>query len=437
MDTRTVQSRTAFEADARRRLRVGVLVDLPLGPGAGGHVRCWERLAQAARDFGDQLDLTVHFMGAETARRDLSETVRYRIDRPVFSTSRLPFLSHVPDHTDLAPFHPRLARELPGYDVIHTTDAYFAYARTAMSVGRRHGIPIVNSIHTNTPEYARLFTTQTIERLFGKTVVSSVLLSRFAVARRMEQRMLRRLVDYQRRCAYALVSRPDQLDGARVTMNGRAGVLRRGIDRAAFHPARRDRAWLAEQYGIPPERLTILAAGRLNRGKNILLLADAVAALADSGVDAQLVCAGDGEDRAAVMTRLGARATCPGIVAPEELAKLYAAADLFALPSRIEESANVLLEALASGLPVLVARDSGMGRAVRENQTGVLLPGDDAAAWTAALRDLAERPAARQAMARAARDDAESTVPSWQEVLAQDLLPHWEEAARRGHRGGA
>ncbi|HEY7990732.1 MAG TPA: glycosyltransferase [Stellaceae bacterium] len=437
MDTRTLQSRSAPSLGAHRRLRVGVLVDLPLGAGAGGHVRCWERLADAARDFSDELDLTVHFMGTESACRDLSETVHYRIEAPVFSTSRLPFLSHVPDHTDLAPFHPRLARQLPGYDVIHTTDAYFAYARTAMKVARRRDIPIVNSIHTNTPEYARLFTAQTIERLFGDTFVSSVLLSRLQVAQRMERRMLRQLVNYQRQCAYALVSRPDQLDSTRATMNGRVGLLRRGIDRATFHPARRDRAWLAERHGIPPERLTILAAGRLNRGKNILLLAEAVAMLIDRGIDAHLVCAGDGEDRAAVMAQLGPRATCPGSVAPEELARLYASADLFALPSRIEESANVLLEALASGLPVLVARDSGMGRAVRENETGILLPGNDSNAWSQALRDLAERPATRLAMSHAARDYAESDVPSWQDVLAQDLLPHWQEAARHRHRNAA
>ncbi|MGH6980542.1 MAG: glycosyltransferase [Stellaceae bacterium] len=417
-------------------MRVGVLVDLPLGEGAGGHVRCWERLAEAARDFAAEIDLTVHFMGTAAARRDLSDTVRYQIEAPMFSTSRLPFLSHVPDHTDLAPFHPRLARHLPDYDIIHTTDAYFAYARTAMIVGRRRKIPVVNSVHTNTPEYARLFTEQTIERLFGETVISSVLLSRLGVAQLMERRMLRQLAAYQRQCAYALVSRPEQLDSLRKTMGGRAGLLRRGIDRTAFHPGRRDRAWLAEQYGVPAERLAIMAAGRLNRGKNILLLADAVAKLIETGVDAHLICAGDGEDRAAVMTRLGARATCPGTVAPEELARLYASADLFALSSRIEESANALLEALASGLPVLVARDSGMGRAVRENETGLVLPGNDSASWAQALSDLAAQPSRRLAMSHAARADAENAVPSWQNVLAQDLLPHWEDAARHWHLAG-
>ncbi len=97
----------------------------------------------------------------------------------------------------------------------------------------------------------------------------------------------------------------------------------------------------------------------------------------------------------------------------------------------------MLLEALASGLPVLVARDSGMGRAVRENETGLVLPGADPASWQRALAELAAQPTRRHAMARAARDYAESVVPSWHDVLAQDLLPRWEQATRQRRKTAA
>ena len=46
-----------------RPLKVGVLVDLALTADAGGHVKCWQRLAEAATGYGDRLDLTVHFNG--------------------------------------------------------------------------------------------------------------------------------------------------------------------------------------------------------------------------------------------------------------------------------------------------------------------------------------------------------------------------------------
>ena len=149
-----------------RPLKVGVLVDLALTPEAGGHVKCWQRLAEAAVEYPDELDLTVHFSGKEPRRIELSPTVRYVLLPPVFSTARL--VREVPDHTDLAPWHPRLAAALGDYEIIHTTDAFFCYARTAVRFARRRGVPVVSSIHTNTPEYARITTAKLLERRLGR-----------------------------------------------------------------------------------------------------------------------------------------------------------------------------------------------------------------------------------------------------------------------------
>jgi len=413
-------------------LRVGVLVDLELSPQAGGHVKCWERLARAACAFADQLDLTVHFTGRRHAIEALGPNVRYIVEPPVLSTARFRLLSHVPDHTDLAPFHRRLARRLRNYQVIHTTDAFFAYARTAERVARRNGIPLVTSVHTNTPEYSRIYTRLTIERLLGRSALSGLLLDRLALDRTVERRMLAQLDAHQRQCAFTFVSRPDQLVAAERALGGRAGLLRRGIERELFTPQRRNRAWLAANFGIPPERTVVIFVGRVNRGKNVLLLAEAVAALVTEGLDLHLVCAGRGDQREAVLGRLGTRATCPGPVAVEELARLYASADLFALPSQIEESANVVLEALASGLPVLVTREGGMGRVLVEGETGLTLPGGASAAWAEAIGLLTRDSQRRLRMARAARRYAEQHLPSWEDVLAEDLLPRWQEAAAGG-----
>src|ERR1700761_501027 len=149
------------------RLRVAVLVDLPRSPQSGGHVKCWERLANAAAHSNLPLDLTVYFSG--TAPDEiLGPQARLRHLPPVFSTARLKFLPYVPDHTDLAPYHPRLARELAQYDVIHTTDGFFAFTRTAERVSRARGIPLVTSFHTDTPSYTRIFTQHTIEEIFRR-----------------------------------------------------------------------------------------------------------------------------------------------------------------------------------------------------------------------------------------------------------------------------
>jgi glycosyltransferase involved in cell wall biosynthesis len=412
------------------RLRVGVLVDLAWNAAAGGHVKCWERLSQAAVALGDRLDLTVHFSGRDRQRVTLADNVRYVIEPPVFSTSRLRFLSHVPEHTDLAPYHPRLARALPSYDVIHTTDAYFAYARTAMRVARARAIPLVSSVHTNTPEYAGLYTALTVERLLGRGALTRLLIERLQVARRAEASMRRRLLDHQRCCRFVLVSRPDQLAHCQAVTGGRAALLRRGIDTQLFDPARRDRDWALQRFGIAPDRLLLLFVGRVNRGKNVLLLIEAMKQLLSEGLPVHLCCAGDGDQRRTIEEALGARATCPGNLAQDELARLYAAADIFAFPSAIEESANVVPEALASGLPVLVAAESGMARLVRQDETGFALPNDQPGAWTDAVRNLAD-PARRAACAREARRFAETSLPSWHTVLEQDLWPLWCAAAER------
>ncbi len=409
-------------------LRVAALVNLAQGAGAGGHVKCWERLAQSALGLDGLLDLTVYFMGEEPAVRPLGRNVRYVTERPVFATRRVPFLSHVPDHTDLAPWHARLARQLPHYDVIHTTDAYFAFARTAEGVARRTGIPLVTSVHTDTPRYAGVFTAQTVERVFGRGRAARVLLERLGVARYAERRMLRQLERHQRACQGILVSRPDQLKAARTLSNGRAGLLRRGIDHSFFTPEKRDRAWLAAAYGIAPHEVVVAFAGRVNRGKNVMLLADAVAELAAAGMPVRLFCAGEGEERAAICARLPHNATCPGSLEPETLARVYASADIFAFPSAIEEYANVVLEALASGLPVLVAGESGMGRVVAEGETGFVLPGGNNFAWSRYLALLAHDTARREAMGARARRYAENRLPTWADVLGEDVLPAWQRA---------
>lgn len=418
-----------------RALRVGVLVDLPFGPHSGGHVKCWTRLAAAAGRRAADLDLTVYFTGSESREIRVAENVRYSIEPSVFSTARVGFLSHVPDHTDLAPWHPRIAAVLAGFDVIHTTDGYFAYARTALRVARRRRIPLVNSVHTNTPEYARLFTAQTIERSFGPGLVSQVLRGRLCVPEFVEHRMLRQLERYHRACDFVLVSRPSRLEAMRRVLPGRVALLRRGIEHRLFHPANRNRAWLASEFGIAPAKTVVLYVGRLHRGKNVGLVADAVASLVQRGLPIHLFCAGDGAERATLLARLGPNASCPGNLEPETLAAIYASSDLFAFPSEIEEYANVVPEALASGLPVMVSARSGMGRLLIENVTGLALPGADAGLWAAAISALATDPGRRRDMSHAARAFAERRLPSWDDVLSSDLLPHWQAVVERGlHR---
>jgi glycosyltransferase involved in cell wall biosynthesis len=377
-----------------QRLAVSVLVTLFRHEHAGGHVKCWERFARAATRQ-PELDLTVHFLGDREETVTLSEHVRYRMHPPRLCTRRLALLSQMPDHTDVASYNRSLAGALVGRDVLHATDAFFSFAGTALAVSRRRGIPLVSSIHTDTPSYTRVYTAQIVEQLCGRGWLRRVLVDRWQIDRRAEQRMQRKLERYLRSSTYV--------------------TLRRGVDKELFHPAKRDRRWLAQRFGVSGVRQVVLFVGRLSEGKNVRVLVDAIAELPGM----HLICAGAGPLRSWIGERLGDRASCPGQLGDAELARVYASADLLAMPSEIEVVSNVVQEALASGLPVIVAR---RGAEIPPG-TGLVVNDD----WAVALRTRIDRPA----MSRAARAFAEAGLPSWEDVLREDLLPRWQHVAAR------
>jgi glycosyltransferase involved in cell wall biosynthesis len=317
---------------------------------------------------------------------------------------------------------------------LHTTDAFFAFARTALNVARRRGIALVNSVHTDTPGYTRLYTAETVHRVLGRGWLARLLLERFEVDARAERRKLRQLLDHQAACRFVFGPRDQDLERARRVLPAeRVLRLPRGLELTRFDPARRDRAWLAATFAITPETPVVLCVGRVNVGKNVMVLAEAVRALAARGTPLVLVCAGEGEDRARIAALLGRNARCPGIVAGDAMARLYASADLLAHPSEIETFGNVVAEGMAAGLPVLVserapARDLIAADGAPEGEAGVIVAGG-ADAWAAAIAALLADPARRAAMGRAARAAMERRFGDWRSVVAEQLLPVWVAAA--------
>lgn len=421
---RTGSAGTGASAEAAPvPLRVAVLVDLEWGPGAGGHVRVWERIAEAASRAPELIELVVVAEGRRETRRPAGN-VRIELVPPLLGTRRLWLRDAVADHTDLAPLNPRLFPLLRGVDVVHTTDAYFAQAATARLLTRRGGTALATSIHTDTPGYTRLYSAAILGRLLGGGPLARLVVERLRLPDRLAAHMRRRLARHCRRCDHVFVSAREA--GA---ADGRTSLLRRGIDLALFNPSRRDRARLAAEGGIPESRFLLCFVGRLDRGKSVMTLAQAGRRLIEAGVDLHLVCAGAGPEQPAIAALLGGRVTLPGVVSQETLARLYAGADLFVLPSRIEQAPNVVLEAKASGRAVVVAPSGGGVFVHEDGRDGVLVADEDPAAWATAIEALLHDPARRAAIGAAARADVEAHVPSWDAVLREDLLPGWRAAA--------
>jgi glycosyltransferase involved in cell wall biosynthesis len=414
-----------------RPLRVAALVDLARSPRAGGHVKCWERLAAAAAQTADHeapLDLTVYFSGG-APDETLAPNVRLRHLPPVFSTARLKFLPYVPDHTDLASWHPRLARELPRYDLIHATDGFFAFARTAERVARAHGIPMTSSLHTDTPAYARLFTRQAIDALCARQPwLRRKLVEDWRVPERQGARMDRRLARHLRQCAHAFVSLAGDQSLAQGALGAdRVSLMRIGVDKAMFGPHRRDSAGVRRDYGIPEDRVIALFVGRVDAGKNVGALREAAAQAVAAGAPLHLIVAGLGPMVEELAQTLGERVSLPGFVDPDELARLYASVDFFALPSEVEIHSMAAVEAIASGCPAMVARAAG-STALFGATPAVLAVDGGAPNWAAAIRDLAACPERREAMRRAALAYRDARLASWGEALYEDFLPGWRAA---------
>ena len=414
-------------------LHVAALVDLERRPEAGGHVKAWERLAEAAARSRSRpdIDLTVHFEGEAEATEVLAPNVRIMTHRPVFSTRRLGMLDVIADHTDLAPFHPRLARALEGTDVIHTTDAYFAFARTARRVARRTGAALTTSLHTDTPGYTAIYTERVMRRLFGQGMLGRLLIENIRIPQRSAEGMRARLERHARACDWVLVGADDFANGEWSGFGGHVGRLRRGVDTTLFSPQRRDRARLAERYGIAPDRIVLLFVGRVDVGKEAMTFAAAVRALLDLGLPVHAIVAGEGNQSGAVQALLGERASLLGSVPQRELALLYASADMLVFPSRVEVAPNVVLEAKASGLPAVVAPEGGGIFVHQPGVDAIVIAERDAAAWAAILEGLIADPTRRRHLAVAGLEDIERRHPSWDRVLSEDLLPVWQSARRR------
>ena len=143
----------------------------------------------------------------------------------------------------------------------------------------------------------------------------------------------------------------------------------------------------------------MLYAGRLTREKGVGLLADAFLDAHERDPRLHLVVAGGGPEEAELRARLGEHLTVLGWLEGEALATAYASADLFLFCSQTDTFGQVVLEAQASGLPVVAVAAGGPAELVADGRSGLLCP-PDAAALGAAVAGLAASRAARERLAR-------------------------------------
>jgi glycosyltransferase involved in cell wall biosynthesis len=151
------------------------------------------------------------------------------------------------------------------------------------------------------------------------------------------------------------------------------------------------------------DRRVVLAVARLVPIKNLTLLVEAIAIVRERVGHVHLVIVGDGPEGGALRELSAVRGladavTFAGSIPFEETPRFYRAADVFALSSTFDNSPNVVLEAMASGLPVVTTDVGGVREFVTDRVGGFVVPPGDATAFAAALeRYLTSPPAAQEA----------------------------------------
>jgi glycosyltransferase involved in cell wall biosynthesis/predicted metal-dependent phosphoesterase TrpH len=181
----------------------------------------------------------------------------------------------------------------------------------------------------------------------------------------------------------------------------------RGVDTTRFDPALRGQAVL-------PGAINVLYAGRISHEKGADLLADSFLRARARDPRLHLVLAGGGPEQDRLRERVGEGATFLGWLEGAELARAYASADIFLFPSRTDTFGQVILEAQASGLPVVAVAAGGPVSLIESGVSG-LLCAPDAQALAGALLELAGSPRLRERLARAGLTSVRERT--WEQAL--------------------
>jgi glycosyltransferase involved in cell wall biosynthesis/predicted metal-dependent phosphoesterase TrpH len=234
------------------------------------------------------------------------------------------------------------------YDLVHLVSPGPAGAVAALAA-RVMELPMLGSYHTELAAYA------------GVRTGSS----------RMEATMAAVLGAFYSQCGYVLT--PSRSADATLMTLGvpseRIGRWDRGVDTERFNPARSE----ANRFG-PPDRMNVLYAGRLTREKGVDLLADAFLEAHALQPRLHLLLVGGGPEEESLRRRLGGAATFLGWHQGETLATTFASADLFLFCSQTDTFGQVILEAQASGLPVIAVAAGGPAELIEDGRSGTLVP---------------------------------------------------------------
>jgi L-malate glycosyltransferase len=189
-----------------------------------------------------------------------------------------------------------------------------------------------------------------------------------------------------------------------------------------------------QRLGIGAESIAIGCVGRLEEQKGHRYLFDALAIIGREApplaARIQTLLVGDGRLREQLKQQVGALALDSRVMflgTRGDVADILKALDLYVMPSRWEGLSIAMLEAMAAGLAVVISDVGGVGRVLGSDEFGLRVPPADPSRLAGAIRELAEQPARREALGRAARQRVEEAFSA--QVMIAAISRIYEEAA--------
>jgi glycosyltransferase involved in cell wall biosynthesis len=300
----------------------------------------------------------------------------------------------------LSSAHPGVGRILRrfGPDLIHAVNP-FILGPSGIFYARRLRVPLVASYHTNVAAYARYYNLRFLTS-----------------ATRWWTRQL------HDRAGINLCTSQATMDYLQKEGIKRVRLWPQGVDARRFHPARSSDAWREKLSGGHPSERLVLYVGRLAPEKGI----ERLKAILREVPRTRLAIVGDGPARRALEHEFaGTAAVFTGTLQGEDLAAAYASADAFLFPSTTDTLGLAMIEALASGLPIIAARSGASHEIVDEGKNGLLYEANSAPSLVATVRALFSDDGMREALARRARASAEER--GW-ESATRALRGYYDQA---------
>eukprot|EP00934_Nitzschia_sp_Nitz4_P008558 Nitzschia sp. Nitz4//scaffold111_size72815//24603//26166//NITZ4_005785-RA/size72815-snap-gene-0.107-mRNA-1//-1//CDS//3329533165//8548//frame0 len=380
-----------------RPKRIALMIEpTPFGH-VSGYANRFKELIKNLHKAGDHVEILT--IDAQSSREGQpEETLGYKIHHSLGFT--FPLYTAISLGLDVPSNLMGTFLERSRPDVIHVTSPG-VMVKSASLYSQRLGIPLVISYHTHIPTYTLNYMPSVESALYGTWSVIQAM---------------------HHGAQGILVTSPQMQQ--EFTDNGIEGaqVWRKGIDTDRFNPRFKDMEMRNRITNDNPDDFTMIYVGRLGAEKRVADIKD----ILDKMPDARLCLVGDGPQMTSLQYLFReSKVKFMGQMSGVELSQAFASADAFIMPSDSETLGFVVLESMASGVPVVGCNAGGIPNIITNGTDGFLVEPGDTDGYVTALNKLKDE-GIRKEMALNAREEAEDW--SWESATSLVRNVVYEEA---------